>query len=387
MEAPDVKSIVSQLHRKGQTPLSIEEGRSSKLTAALQTELFSLGGMSQKDVLAFTRSLATLMNAGIALDRALEMVARRQTSQSKAAVLEDLLSAVREGKGFAAALEAHPNVFSPFYRNMVRAGEAGASIPDVLQRLSHHLETSQRFQSRFRSALIYPAFLMVAALGAILILLTVVVPTFAPMFEDAGAALPTSTAIVIAIGSFFQAYWIWLALAALAICVGLFTLNANPAGQLWWHHRALSLPFIGQIWVKSSLARIARTLAVLLENGLGLLPAMHLAQGVSSNRAISAAMDGMIQDVDHGRGLAAPFEASGLFPALACELIQVGEESGKLDPMLHKLADIYEEETTTTLERLLSLLVPTLTLVVGLLIAFIVSSILFALFSINELAT
>ena len=386
LDVPDQQAAVAHLHRLGHTPLSIDAGERSRLMAALNTELFHLGGPSEREVLALTRSLATLLDAGIALDRALGMCRDLHKAGPSRAVADDLLRSIQEGRSLAEALDAHPKVFNGFYRNMVRAGEAGASLGDVLSRLADHMERSRKLAARVRSALIYPAFLVVAALAAVLILLTVVVPTFEPMFQDAGAALPTSTAIVIATGRFFESYW-WALIAGIAGGgVGLAMINANPKGRLWWHGLLLRIPVLGGVWLKAAVARIARTLAVLLENGVALPQAMTLAEGVAGNARIAGEVARVAGEVQLGRGLSGPFKVGDLFPTLAVQLVQVGEESGRLEPMMHKLADIYEDETRTALDQLVALLVPVLTLVIGVIIAFIVSSILFALFSINELA-
>ena len=385
LDMSDQQAVIAHLHRLGQTPLSIDQGERSKLLTVLNTDVFSLNAVAQRDVLALTRSLATLLNAGIALDRALEMCRDLEKAGRRRTVLEALLQSVREGEGFAAALDAHPNVFNGFYRNMARAGEAGATLDSVMVRLADHLEQSHKLAASVRSALIYPAFLIAAALAAVLILLTVVVPTFEPMFEDAGAVLPTSTAIVIATGRFFESYWWAVAAGAVAMLAAMAAVNASHQGRLWWHGLMLKLPLLGGIWLKSAVARISRTLAVLLENGVALPQAMSLAQGVAGNTRIAEEVARVTGEVQLGKGLSGPLRTGTVFPALAIQLIQVGEESGSLEPTMHKLADIYEDETRTALERLVSLLVPILTLAVGMLIAFIVSSILFALFSINEL--
>lgn len=386
MDVADKDAVIARLHELGQTPLSIAQASSNWLTDALNKDVLALGGLTQKDVLALTRSLATLLDAGIDLDRALEMTRDLEAKGKKQAILDGLLTNVREGQSFTDALEKYPSEFSLFYRNMIRAGELGAALVPVLNRLADYLEQSQKLKTNLRSALIYPAFLITASLGAVLILLTVVVPTFQPIFEGAGAALPASTAIVIAVGSFFQSYW-WAVCLGLVLCsIAFMALHNTPRGRLWWQDLALRVPVFGTIWLQSATSRVSRTLGTLLENGVALPQAMTLARDVAGNAAIAQEIDRATEDVQMGKGLAAPLKAGGLFPSLAIQLIEVGEESGKLEGMLHRIAAIYEEETQTATARMMSLLTPILTLVIGGLIAFIVSSILFALFSINELA-
>ncbi|MGF1455080.1 MAG: type II secretion system F family protein [Alphaproteobacteria bacterium] len=386
LEAGSEAAVVARLQALGHTPLSIGSTRRIALFDLLNQDVVTLQPVTQAEILTLTRSLATLLDAGVPLDRALEMT-RDLTAPGKLRTLIDqLLEGVREGAGFAATLERHAAAFPPFYRAMVKAGEAGASLDTVLARLAEHMERSAKLLSSVRSALIYPAFLVTAAIGAVTILLAVVVPTFKPMFEDAGAELPANTALVIAMGDFLQTYWWALGLGALALVGLCWSLDASPAGRRWWHGLALRLPLVGSVWVKTAVARISRTLGVLLENGVALTDALTLSRAVAGNVAIAAELERVEGDVRQGRGLARPLTEGGLFPRLAVQLIQVGEETGRLEPMMAKLADIYEEETRTAFDRLLAMLTPILTLTIGLLIAFIISSILFALFSINELA-
>lgn len=386
LEAESEGAVVARLHGQGQTPLSIGSASRFALLDLLNKDIVTLQPVTEAEILTLTRSLATLLDAGVPLDRSLEMTRDLTKPGKLRTLIGQLLDGVREGAGFAATLDRHPAAFPPFYRSMVRAGEAGASLDTVLARLADHMERSAKLLSSVRSSLIYPAFLVTAAIGAVTILLAVVVPTFKPMFEDAGAELPPNTALVIAMGDFFRTYWWALGLGLLAMAGGFSMLNASPAGRLWWHGLALKLPLVGSVWIKTAVARVSRTLGVLLENGVSLTDALTLSRAVAGNAAIEQELARVEGDVRQGRGLARPLTEGKMFPRLAVQLIQVGEETGRLEPMMAKLADIYEDETRTAFERLLSMLTPILTLTIGLLIAFIISSILFALFSINELA-
>jgi general secretion pathway protein F len=296
-----------------------------------------------------------------------------------------LLAALRGGSSLADALEKEARTFPAYYRAMVRAGEIGGSLESVLSRLADFLERAQETRGKLRSALIYPIFLLVTAGVSLAILLTFVIPAFQPMFEDAGTQLPLVTRIVIGFGAFVREAW-WMILLALAVAVVALQLHlGTPAGRLWWHRQVLRLPVVGELWVKGDVARFARTLGTLLGNGVPLLQALELVRDVMSNAALAAGVTAVQPDVKAGRGLAAPLSENRLYPALLVQLLKVGEESGRLEDMLLKLAEIYDQESEDTMRRLLALLVPVLTLGLGALIAFIVSSILFALFSVNEL--
>jgi general secretion pathway protein F len=386
LDASDKQAVIEHLRANGQTPLRISAAARNPVLALLQTDVIHLSALSQGDILDITRSLTTLLNAGIELERALEMTCNLETKPARRRIVEHLLKDVREGKTLADALERQKRTFSPFYRAMVKAGEAGAALQDAFTGLVKTLEQAQKSRAELSAALIYPAFLILASLAAIIVLMSVVVPTFAPLFEEAGANLPKSTAIVIAIAAFLQSYWwaLLLGLAGLAMVFAL--LNADAQGRLWWHSLSLRLPIIGTIWRQSATANVSRILSVLLANGVDLPQAMGLAAAVSSNAAIASDVTAARKSAEMGRGLCGALGESGHLPALALQLIAVGEESGRLAAMLSKTADIFDAETQLSIQRFLKILTPVLTLVIGLVIAFIVSSILFALFSINELA-
>ncbi|MEO0763735.1 MAG: type II secretion system F family protein, partial [Pseudomonadota bacterium] len=248
------------------------------------------------------------------------------------------------------------------------------------------LETGAKRRGALVSALIYPAFLVVTSIGAVAILLGFVVPSFKPLMDEAGVDPPAITSAVIAVGGFVESWWAVMiaALAALVLIARLAL--ARPRLRLAWHRTALALPVLGTLWAKFETARLTRLLGTLLQNGVALPAAMKLTRGALSNHAFMAEMDRVIPEVEAGRGVAAPFAEGGLLPALARQLIQVGQESGQLTAMLLKAADIFDEEARRDFDRLLSLVTPLLTLVMGGVVAVIISSILLALLSINDLA-
>jgi general secretion pathway protein F len=237
-----------------------------------------------------------------------------------------------------------------------------------------------------RSALIYPAILLVMAGLSIVVLLTLVVPEFQPLFEDAGEALPLATRVLVAVGGVFER-WFWL-MALVAIALVLFVRHrlANPGFRRRWDGMMLRLPLFGDLARKIEVARFARTLGTLLGNGVALLGALTIVKDTLSNTVIGAAVEGVADRLKEGKGLAEPMAASGVFPALAVQLVRVGEEVGELETMLTKVADIFDAEVGRTTQRLLSLLVPMLTIGLGMLIAAIIGSVLVAFLSVNELA-
>ncbi|MGF1631828.1 MAG: type II secretion system F family protein [Kiloniellaceae bacterium] len=385
LEASDQDGAVARLHQMGHLPVRVEATAGGHLLDLLQREVLPARPAQGAELATLTRKLATLLKAELPLDRALELLSELTERKASRAMVERLLAALRSGSSLADALDKEAKTFPSYYRAMVRAGEIGGSLDSVLVRLADFLERAQETRGKLRSALIYPLFLLVTAGVSLAILLTFVIPAFQPMFEDAGTELPLVTQIVVGFGAFVREAWWILLLALLAIVVGLQAHLGTPVGRLWWHRQVLRLPVAGELWAKGDVARFARTLGTLLGNGVPLLQALELVREVMSNAALSAGVTAVQPDVKAGRGLAAPLAENPLFPRLLVQLLRVGEESGRLEDMLLKLADIYDHESEETMRRLLALLVPVLTLGLGALIAFIVSSILFALFSVNEL--
>ena len=386
LEASDQAAVIGRLQRLGQVPLKVEAAGGGFSLDFLKKEVTFRRGAGTAEITTLTRQIATLLGAGLPLDRALEILLEMAGGLQQRRLVERILDQVRGGATLADALDKEESSFPIYYRSMVRAGQAGATLEAVLERLADFMERSQALRAQLRSSLIYPIILLVVACLSITVMLTFVVPTFKPLLEDAGAELPLSTQIVVAAGDLFSAYW-WLLLAGLlAAIVGTRAALARPVTRLWCHRRLLRIPLAGALWTKIDVARLSRTLSTLLSNGVALLSALALTREVLSNAALADALGRIEPDVKAGRGLAEPLAESGLFPVLAVQLLRVGEESGHLEEMLAKLAEIYDAESRTTIQRLLSLLMPVLILGLGLLIAFIISSILLALFSINEIA-
>ena len=386
LEASDQEAVVVRLQRLGQVPLKVEAAGGGFSLDFLKQDVSFRSGARGGEIAALTRQIATLLSAGLPLDRALEIMLELAETLQLRRMVNRILDKVRGGATLADALDEEEGSFPVYYRSMVRAGEAGATLEAVLTRLADFMERSQALRAHIRSAMIYPTILLTIAGGSVVVLLNFVVPTFEPMLADAGKDIPLPTQIVIVFGHLFNDYWWALLLAVLATVIGVRGLLARPASRLWLHGRLLRIPLVGPVWTKVDVARFARTLSTLLSNGVTLISALALTREVLGNAALANVLLKIEPDVKAGRGLAEPLAESGLYPILAVQLLRVGEESGHLEDMLAKLAEIYDEESRTAIQRALALLVPLLTLGLGVLIAFIISSILLALFSINELA-
>lgn len=379
-------AVLERLRAQGHLPIEVAPARAGGLAALLATEITPRGALSARERIGFMRALATLIGAGLPLDRALTLTRDLGSRGAVRGVAGRVLTAVQGGASLADAMEREPAAFAPVTRALVRAGEAGATLDTTLTALADLMEVQRQRAGELQSALIYPAFLLISAGGSVAVLLGYVVPTFEPLLADAGVALPWTTRMVIGAGRAVSGGWPYALGGIAALVIAARLVLARPGVRLVWHRLLLGLPLIGGLWRRFDTARLARTLGALLANGLALPQALRLAMAALGNRHLAAEIARVTAEVEAGRGLAGPLGQGGAFPPLAVQLIAVGEETAKLDQMLLKLAQIFEAEAKQTFDQLLAVLTPALTLVMGALIALIISSILFALFSINQLA-
>ncbi len=391
LEASDKGAVIKRLQGDGLTPIRIEE--SSRDASEIGTGPFGVrrltwrsGRISQADVTVFTLELSTLLQAGLPLAQALDLMARLSDSGALHEVIARLHAAVRRGADLSGALEAERGVFSRFYLNIVKAGEASGALEAALARLVEFMERARTLRDTLTSALLYPIILLVFAAASLALILGVVIPRISQMFTEAGQTLPLATRIVVAGGEAVHTYW-WIGAGALALLyVGCKLKASDPAWRHRWDHRFLRLPFVGELLAKYEVARFTRTLGTLLDSGVPLLNGIAIARQAVGNRVIAAGLDRVAASVRAGQGIARPLLDSDVFPKLAGHLMQVGEQTGNLQAMLLQLADIYDREVQTTLKRAVDILGPVLILALGLFIAGIIMSVLAAILSVNELA-
>lgn len=381
MEAPDQRAVVERLHHEEYYPIKVAP--QSEQRGWVPT--FGRGRVRGRDLLAFTQQLATLFEAGLPLDRALAILEGLAATPRLKAVAGDLLKSVQGGSSFADALaKHHPRPFSRLYVNMVRAGEKGGVLEVALRRLAELLEANQEFRDAVASALIYPALLTAVGGGAVVFLLTFVIPRFAQIFADLGQAIPLSTQILLTVSATIQHYWWALVLAALIVALASRIALGTPGGRLAWDRTVLRLPLIGEISLKLEVSRFARTLGTLLKSGVPVLPSLAVVKEMAGNTILARAIERLGDAVKRGAGLAAPMGESGLFPPLAFHMVRVGEETGRLEEMLLKVAVTFEVEVRSAVKRFIALLEPGIILAMGLIVGFIVVAMLMAIFSINE---
>jgi general secretion pathway protein F len=385
MEAADQTTVVRRLQTAGHLPISAEAISAARSDSFMRRDLFVRRRANRRDVQMLTRELATLTQAGLPLDRSFEILIDLSGEPVVKQLLEAILAAISGGASLADAMAEQSGIFPRYYLSMIQAGETGGTLDVVLSRLADFMERSQATRESVRSALIYPIILVVMAVLAVFILLSVVVPRFRPMFEDAGKALPISTQIVVGLGDVFAGYW-WAMLGVLVVAgLVLRWQLKQPAFRLRWDRMMLALPLLGDVIVRAEVARFSRTLGTLIGNGVSLLGALSLATNTVGNRGLAGELDEVSNAVRQGKPLTEPLLKSGNFPQLAIHLTRVGEETGKLEDMLLKVAEIYDQEVSRAIERMLALLVPVLTIVLGLVIAGIIGSILVAILSVYQL--
>lgn len=383
VEARDEPAVLARLQDLGLIPIRIAPARPVEERST--GGLFSRQRIGQNQVGALTAELATLLRAGLPLDRALEILIGLADNPRMQALMTRVRDDVRGGAALSRALEAHPMAFSRFYVGMIRAGEAGGALGTVLARISEFMERSKELKETVTSALIYPIILVLASVTSVLLLLVFVVPQFSQMFEQSGKALPLATQIVIATGDWLRKYWWTLPLAILLVWRYFAWQMGSAAGKARWDGRLLRLPLVGDLLTKIEVARFARTLGTLLTNGIPLLAALDVVKDTVGNSVIAAGLSAAREQLQAGQGLSKPLMAQEIFPPLAVHMVGVGEETGRLDEMLTRIADVYDREVALAVKRMLALLEPVMILGLGLIIGGIIISILLAILKVNSL--
>jgi len=386
MEAATRDEIILRLQRLGHVPIRAESGARTARWALPRLTFARRRGGSMRELARLTLRLSVLLEAGLSLDRALEIARGTSPDAAEAKALDAILQRVRGGSALADAMAADAALFPKFYVGMVRAGEAGATLDATLRDLGSLIEPAAASREQVKSALLYPALVLATCLGAVAMLFLFVVPRFRPIFDQANAPLPPVAAAVLAIADFSRDWW-WAVLVVLALAVmAARRLLRRAEGRAWLDRKLLALPLLGDVATKLEVGRFAYTLGVLLKNGVAPVEALGIARAAVGNSAIAAALASVSQSLKEGKGLAAPIAAARIFPALAVQLIEVGEETAHLDAMLVKIGDIYAEETRRSVERMLALLVPALTVLMGLVVVVTVGSIFTAILSLYDLA-
>jgi len=385
LEAVDQETVLARLQEQGQLPIKVFPGEDTGGVLSREIRLpWKRKKVPQKDLLIFTQELSTLVKAGLTLDRSLSVLSDLTENDYLAEVVRELLREIKGGKALSEALSTYPQVFPKVYVNMVRAGEVGGALDQILERLEDYLEGADELRSYLISSMIYPCILVVVAIGSIIIMMTVVIPQFADIFENAGAPVPLPMMVLLVLSGFLTGFW-WLIL--LVIGGGAYWIYSRlktEEGRLNWDRQVLKLPVVGPVLRKLEVSRFSRTLGTLLQSSVPLIQSINLVKEIVENQAIASTMESIKSGVKKGEGLTRPIRKAEIFPPFALHLLAVGEETGRLDDMLLQIADSYDRDLKRSLQRLVALLEPAIILVMGLIIGVMVVSMLYSIFSIND---
>ena len=386
IEAPDEATVVQLLQRQQQIPMRVEPERAGALSNILSLEIGGAGGIGREQVTTVTRELSTMLGAGQDLDRSLRFLIEISAAPKVKRVLESVRDSVRDGSQLAVALSQHPKSFSRLYVGLVRAGEAGGTLAETLERLAVLLERQRSLRATVRSALIYPILLLVAATGSIVLLLTQVLPEFVPLFQQNGVALPWETQLMIDVGAFLGHYGIFILIVLVIAAFATREALRRPASRLVADRIILRIPIIGGLAREIMAAQLCRTLGTLVLNGVSLIAALGIARDAVTNLVGVEAIERATVVAKGGGGLSAPLSTASIFPQRTIYLLRLGEETAQLGAMALRAAEIHEERTRINTQRLVALLTPAITIIMGGVIAGIVSSLLLAMLSLNNLA-
>lgn len=401
--ADSVSLAMKQLRERGLIPLRIQDASANAITSSSISQLGTghtatntalgnnpklkgQGPVKHTDILALTSELSIMLRAGLALDNALRVLIEMSHKPSVAVLLQGVLDEVKGGTPLSKALSNNRELFGDFYINMVRSGEASGQMSKVLERLVEHMERLRALRENIISATIYPAILLLVAVLSLVGMLGFVVPQFEKLFTDMGDALPIPTRIVMTLGQIFTEYGLSILVATVLLALVTNRWLRTAHGRRWWQTALLRLPLVGRLLYKYELTLYARALGTLLGNGVPLLTALHIATETVSNLVLRQALVRVPPIVKDGGKVVDALRATQIFEPLAINLVRVGEETGRIGPMMLELANILNREVETGIKRALIMVEPALILILGLLIASIMVSILLGVFSINDLA-
>jgi len=384
LRSQDRRDALAQLVSRGLHPVTVE---ATSADGAEATSWRSpLGRVKTAELAVFARQLAALLKAGLTVVAALATLRSQCSNKRLQAVLEDIEDTLgQEGGTLADAMGKHPKVFNAVFQGLIRAGEEGGNLVEVLQNLAEHLGKSAKLKGQVVAAFIYPSFILFLGIAAVFILMTFVIPRFKELFLSFGQALPWPTQMLLAVSGFMGTWW-WLVLAGIGVVVLLLvSLLRRPAVRLRADRAALRLPVFGQLLLKMEIARICRTLGTLLESGVGILESLRVTGQAVGNKAVALTFPDLVRAVASGEPLAVAVEKPGLYPPMLINLIRTGEETGELPAMLAELADLYEDETERAVGGAVKLVEPLLIVIIGSVVAGIVAAIMLPVFEINTM--
>lgn len=385
VEADDRRQAITLLARQGVQLQELAEHaeESSGSGSGLSLRLGGSKKIKPRDITILTRQLATLLEAGFPLARALEFVSRQESTGPMSEMVSDLSASIQQGQDFSNALSEYPKYFGNIFLSMVRAGETGGILDAMLVRLAEMREADEALADRFKSAMTYPALMMGAMVIALGVMFAYVVPQFATMFEDMGRALPGPTQILLNVGDFASTWWPAVVAGVVVAGAGFKAWVKTESGAFQWDRTRLEMPVLGNFMAQFAIARLARTAGTLLESGVNLIDAFASAADVSGNRYISHIMQRALADVRHGKPLAVALADAPVIPSLLREMIALGEESGQVGPMMKRVAEVYDRQTRETVSGITSIIEPFMVLFMGGVVGMVVIALLLPIFEMS----
>jgi len=389
IEASDYRVAVQKVRNLNYFPIKVTQEKPD--TSFIEkwkvptSQAFSFSKISSYELMNFTRQLATLVSAKLTLDKGLTITTQLTEKEKTRETFQDIQKRVHAGSNFADSLATYPDVFSKMYINMVRAGEMGGVLDVVLTRLADFLENNEETKNKILSALIYPAILILAGAGAVVFLMTFVVPKLSGVFEGSGKTIPFITRVLLNTSTIMNQYWWSLGMGLILAVLAFWLFLKSDFGRNLWDGLVLKLPIFGDLVRKIEMSRFSRTMATLLNSGVPVLQALNIVQSVINNRVIASVMAPLQEGLKSGQGISRPLQKANVFPPLAVHMIVVGEETGELESMLVKVADIYDKEVDNAIQRMLKVFEPVLVLTIGGSIIFIVASILMGMMEVTNI--
>ena len=387
IDADSTVAARQKLRASGKFPVQVKETTSKAKTeaAASLSSLAIFNRVTDEEIHALTRQLATLLGAGIPLVGALDALMEQTASAPFKKIIAQIKESVNEGNSLTHSLSRHPKLFSNIYINMVRAGEASGSLDVVLERLAEFGEHQQALKSRLTSALVYPIFMAIIGTAVLFFLVSFVVPNITRVFTDMKQVLPLPTIILIWFSDFMRSFWWTLLLGVVAVIMGIRKAIKTPKGQYFWDRMKLRLPVLGPLNRRIALSRFGRTLGSLLQSGVPLITSLQIVRNIVNNVLIGDVIDEAMEDIQAGKSLNLALSRSRWFPPVFLQMVSVGEQSGDLEAMLNKIADAYEREVEARIAGMTALIEPVMILAMAIVVGFIVISILLPIFEMNQM--
>lgn len=380
-EASTRESLIASLSRQGVRPLVVKQ------QGGLSSLKLGKPKVKSRDLVIFTRQLSTMISAGVPLNRTLDTLGEQATNAYFKSVIAQISKEVESGTSLADAFEKHTDIFSEIYINMVRAGEAGGILDEIMKRLANQVEQESSMRKKIKSASMYPMVIGIITILAFFGIMMFVMPRLGKIITDLGgedAKLPIYSQIMLDISAFMQANAVVIIIVSAAGIIAFRKYIKTPKGKFWWHSTLLRTPVIKEIITKIAIARFSRTFASLMSAGVSVLDSLRITGGAIGNKVIEKELTDAANDVKNGKQLSEPLSKSKHFPPIVSQMIAIGEETGQIDTILVKVADFYEEEVETTIDGLSSIIEPIMIVVLGAIVGVIAASVMGPISSLSK---